>query len=60
MDFWIPMAFTVLLEVLAEKGKAEKFSAKFAKLYVKLHRVVQSSPTLQAAVEAAEAKAGGA
>lgn len=59
MDFWIPMAFTVLLEVLAEKGKATKFAARFAKVYVKLENLAKTTPALADAIESQRAKEGG-
>lgn len=56
MDFWIGIAVSIFLQVLASRKDVEKSADAIAKVYVKTKRVVESNPTLAAAVTRQEAK----
>jgi len=58
MDFWIPFAFTILLEVLAQKGKMAQFTDRFAKVYVKIEKTAEGSEVLREAIHKQRVKEG--
>lgn len=56
MDFYIDVAVTLLLRALEDKKNWTKFGAALAKVFVRLERVIEQSPTLRAQVEIQRAK----
>lgn len=51
METLLPLAVTILIEILLDKSKISKHADKIAKVYVKIKTAAESSPTLAAAIE---------
>lgn len=58
MDFWIPIAFSVLLELLKRRSSLDQNLDAVAKVYVKIEKAATSHPTLRQKIVAAREKEG--
>jgi hypothetical protein len=56
MDFWTNIGISILLQLLTSRKDSEKNADAIAKVFVRARRLIESSPTLQKAVERQEAK----
>ena len=56
MEFAIAMGVAAVLQALEDKKAYQKYADKLAKVYVKIERVADKSPTLGGAIIAARRK----